>query len=275
MKATLPLALFVLGELGEARAYSTAKAHRRLGDDGHHHSGGLACGCEAKETDHPFLIDCNDGARIATAETRLQACDATDAACSAVNAEGVMECQQAFFILQAHHDNCEHDTLSKAQEKMIHDYEDHCLNCVVPRQYVPSHPKCPTVNCDDLSPAILGFEALNSTCVAHGLPGATCCTTVAQQGGFEIIYSYHEQCPHDVVPGYIEQGLHDYEHDCEAYLCNNVDEAFNPNECPTSEEEWQRLATAAGWINCHKAATSMARRSRRLRVSAGVNDDDE
>merc|ERR1739838_650708 len=80
---------------------------------------------------------------------------------------GVAICQQAFMMLQAHHDYCEHDTLSHTMEDLIHDYEDYCISCSVPRAYIPDRPICPKVDCNDLNPAILAYKDLNATCEAE------------------------------------------------------------------------------------------------------------
>ena len=44
-----------------------------------------------------------------------------------------MLCHKAFFILQAHHDYYDHDTLSEAQEHLVHDFEGACMACEVAR----------------------------------------------------------------------------------------------------------------------------------------------
>ena len=56
----------------------------------------------------------------------------TPDACDALTGE-VMECHKAFFILQAHHNYCDHDTLSEAQEHLVHDFEGACMACEVAR----------------------------------------------------------------------------------------------------------------------------------------------
>ena len=86
------------------------------------------CACEAGEDDHPFAIDCSKTNALATAATKLASCAKTKSACAAAGAGGLMPCQQAFFVLQAHHSHCPHETLSSAQEKLVHDYE----SCVSP-----------------------------------------------------------------------------------------------------------------------------------------------
>ena len=76
------------------------------------------CACEAGEADHPFTISCADKTTIATAATTLTACTKTKAACAA-ETNGLMICQQAFFILQAHHSFCGHETLTTVRNDRI------------------------------------------------------------------------------------------------------------------------------------------------------------
>ena len=90
---------------------------------GAHAAAGPVCACAATESDHPFKIDCSDKSAIATAENKLKTCAKSKTACAAEDANGLKPCQRAFFILQAHHSHCSHETLSKAQEDTHHAYE--------------------------------------------------------------------------------------------------------------------------------------------------------
>ena len=40
------------------------------------------------------------------------------------------ECRDAFFILRVVHDECDHNTLSRASEEGLHDLEVYCMNQV-------------------------------------------------------------------------------------------------------------------------------------------------
>ena len=83
-------------------------------DHGHDHGGGqLSCGCESQEPDHPFVINCTDTATIRTAGQTLLACNGGVPASSACEDAVATDptCQIAFFVIQAHHDHCPHDTL--------------------------------------------------------------------------------------------------------------------------------------------------------------------
>ena len=83
-------------------------------DHGHDHGGGQAsCGCESQEADHPFTINCTDVATIRSAGETLLACNGGVPASSACEDAVATDptCQIAFFVIQAHHDHCPHDTL--------------------------------------------------------------------------------------------------------------------------------------------------------------------
>ena len=91
--------------------------------DGHAHGdGGEPCGCAQYEADHPFKIDCSDKATINAAIDRLKKLTPSKAECEKV-VDGVMTNQVDFFIMQAHHDYCDHDTLRTGDEKIFHDWE--------------------------------------------------------------------------------------------------------------------------------------------------------
>ena len=84
-------------------------------DHGHDHGGGgsLSCGCESQEADHPFTINCTDVATIRSAGVTLSNCNGGVPAQSACEGAVATDptCQIAFFVIQAHHDHCPHDTL--------------------------------------------------------------------------------------------------------------------------------------------------------------------
>ena len=120
-------------------------------EDGHAHGdGGELCGCAQYEADHPFKIDCSDKATINAAIDRLKKLTPSKAECEKV-VDGVMTNQVDFFIMQAHHDYCDHDTLRTGDEKIFHDWESFCLNCVIKREHDDKLKDCPQVTCTDHS----------------------------------------------------------------------------------------------------------------------------
>ena len=40
--------------------------------------------------------------------------------------DGLKVCAQAFYIIQAHHDYCPHDTLTRYEEELFHEWEASC-----------------------------------------------------------------------------------------------------------------------------------------------------
>jgi len=79
--------------------------------------------------------------------------------------DGIMKCQQAFFVIQAHHDYCPHDTLTRYEEELFHEWESKCKGCLIKRKYSANQKTCPTVDCKDTMVAKLGYEHLNQNCV--------------------------------------------------------------------------------------------------------------
>ena len=58
----------------------------------------------------------------------LSGCEKSKKGCQEYkDSNGIMVCKGAFFHLQFVHDWCPHDTLTEAQEKGIHDWEDYCV----------------------------------------------------------------------------------------------------------------------------------------------------
>lgn len=217
---------------------------RSLQDDhaGHDHShdahmpccGGECwcdCGCEKDEEDHPFTIDCSATQAIRDAGVIMGGCGTpSEANCRDKLEAGNNTCQTAFFVLQAHHDYCDHDTLTTAEEEIVHDWEAHCINCKIHRQYDANLEMCPTIDCKDPAPAETAFQTLNSTCT----PGATgsCCGDELTIGAFATIIAYHDLCSHDDVPHNVELAVHDFEHSCEDHMCNFEKEGYDGTACP-------------------------------------------
>ena len=135
-------------------------------EDGHAHGdGGEPCGCAQYEEDHPFKIDCSDKATINAAIDRLKKLTPSKAECEKV-VDGVMTNQVDFFIMQAHHDYCDHDTLRTGDEKIFHDWESFCLNCVIKREHDDKLKDCPAVTCSDHSILDAAHFTLVNNCEA-------------------------------------------------------------------------------------------------------------
>ena len=59
------------------------------------------------------------------------------------NADQVKVCAQAFYVIQAHHDYCPHDTLTRYEEELFHAWESKCYGCNIVRKYDATLNKCP------------------------------------------------------------------------------------------------------------------------------------
>ena len=55
----------------------------------------------------------------------------------------VKVCAQAFYVIQAHHDYCPHDTLTRYEEELFHAWESKCYGCNIVRKYDATLNKCP------------------------------------------------------------------------------------------------------------------------------------
>jgi hypothetical protein len=181
MAANSVLCKFSLSVLMVARLTTAHETHEEV----------EMCACAAAEEVHPFTLDCTGTAAITAAETTLNTADCqaviagtcatsasdatltgdliaenclapkvftlTDADACDAKTGGVMLCHQAFFIIQAHHDFCEHDTLTAGQEELVHDFEGSCTACEIARAKEVGLAACTVpADCDDPAPATAG-----------------------------------------------------------------------------------------------------------------------
>ena len=88
------------------------------------------------------------------------------------NAQGVMDCQQAFLVIQAHHDYCPHDTLTPYEEELFHEWESKCDGCAIVRRYDSTLNNCAKIDCASTQPAVVAYSTLTDNCVPKdfGLP---------------------------------------------------------------------------------------------------------
>ena len=92
--------------------------------------------------------------------------DAEEYNCRFLKNGDVKTCAQAFLIIQSHHDYCPHDTLTRYEEELFHEWESKCHGCSIVRKHDPDLKNCPVVDCKDTTVAELGYEVLNETCTA-------------------------------------------------------------------------------------------------------------
>lgn len=144
-------------------------------------------------------------------------------------------CKDAFLTLRTVHDSCDHEVLSEAAEKGLHDFE-------VPCEYACNLPDAPLVGeplmCEEEDHDDHGDEEGHSCaceadeldfeidCANTGamlfalqeLQAAGCasdCSSAACTRNFFIVQSHHDYCPEDGIPTEIEDGFHDFEEACE------------------------------------------------------------
>jgi len=214
--------------------------HEELSDGGHaghsHAAGtishGETCGCE-QSGDYPFVIDCTDTDTIRQAMTDLSSCPKTTA-CKTDS-----KCQTAFFVIQAHHDHCKHDTLTTEEEKAMHAYETYCTNCQIYRAFAEGNKDCffmpdkAEEKCAELvaDPTVVNtaLSNLESECT-KGETGK-CCESDLTKGAFATIVTYHDLCDPSDVPENVENAFHDYEHGCEDHFCNMIDAIYDGTKC--------------------------------------------
>ena len=92
--------------------------------------------------------------------------DAEEFNCRFLKDGPIKTCAQAFLVIQAHHDYCPHDTLTRYEEELFHQWESKCHGCSIVRMYNATLKDCPVVDCTDTTVAQLGYEVLNETCTA-------------------------------------------------------------------------------------------------------------
>ena len=207
------------------------------GEEEHHHGHGEAeqCACAAAEEIHPFTLDCADTAQLEAATAKLLSadCEPTEESCEAVT-DGVQLCQSAFFVIQSHHDFCDHDTLTEEQEHLVHDFEAACLSCEIGRPFDAELRNCNQPQCEISEPAEAAFNLLEAQC-----DGTTCCTTSEEQAAYATLYEYHELCDEDDMTEGMEHALHEFEEMCEAFgECNapaSLEEGYEPDHCDEVE----------------------------------------
>ena len=243
---------------------TTAMVAAQDAHDGH--DGMESCACAAGESRHAFTVNCAATAALATAEGTLNSasCEATESSCEAMSDAGgtgtmMMVCQTAYFVLQAHHDFCDHDTLSEAQEGLVHTFEDACHSCTISRPYDSAVRDCVVpANCDDPAPAIAAYTIINATCVE----GGACCADTATQAAHALIYEYHELCHEGDLPEFAEHAIHDFEATCESFgECNTPMSAvtgYEPDHCEEEEDHHEEATPAAAAANPAPTATSSA-----------------
>jgi len=240
----------------------------------HGHSSSEPCACVAEEFGFP--IDCTTAtgtAKVQTAydylvannckdipagETVVKCADETDYA----------ECVKNWFIVKTHHDHCPEDVVPTTVEQQFHVYEQAgCLGCEIKKNYRPALSMCPTVDCTNTdvilsAKDVIGDGTDSNKCTddtgttASPNNDASCCTSNAQKGSWQITRAYHDICEFtqitaldNAVSGietFVEHTIHEFEGQCETFECNVSPEGLDQSVCPAtvaSEWEWGGVFT--------------------------------
>ena len=222
--------------------------------DHDHDHGDESCACHSAHSQHTFSLDCAESDLIAASATTLQGCAVTSAACHAVEADGSEPCQTAFFHIYYVHGACPHDTLTEAQENLVHQYEDVCASCGVQRPYDSAVEACATpteAECEatgDSNAAIVAAAALAAAVEA----GIAACSDEATIASWKTLLAYHDLCEHDALPVEVENAVHTYEDACEDNFCNTVDASFDPAVCVEEEDDGHDHDHAEEVVDCNE-----------------------
>merc|ERR1712054_272177 len=73
-------------------------------------------------------------------------------------------CVPNYYVMQAHHDHCLHDSLPTGIEKALHDYEHFYDDCFVKRQFNAALSACPAVDCTDATAMTKAIATLQAGC---------------------------------------------------------------------------------------------------------------
>jgi len=191
------------------------------GGHGHAHGGGTGpeafegkCVCQA--LGNGWKLDCADKAAIEEAVAKLDA----NAACSKTSPPA--DCIQNYYVMQAHHDHCLHDSLPKGIELKLHAYEHFYDDCFVKRQFDPKATVCPKVDCSNQEALTQAVATLQAGCGT-----AQACTDKTCSDAMKTVLMAHDVCPESSLPNNLEVALHDHEDPCEAQLCNTAEAAFD------------------------------------------------
>lgn len=183
------------------------------GADGHDHDDEHgsettdSCACKAEE--YGFDIDCTNQAAMLDALTTLKA-SGCNTDCSST------ECEKNWYIVQAHHDFCDVNSIPGDVEDDFHDFDETCASCEIKRSFVPGAPDCPIPNCYDDSGNEAYVALLENDC-------STDCGSTACRDAFFLLVATHDSCEHDTLSAAAEEGLHDFEDLCAMHFCNSGD----------------------------------------------------
>jgi hypothetical protein len=110
------------------------------------------------------------------------------------------------------HDYCPTDVIPSEIEDDFHDFDEICMSCEIDRIHVVGAPDCPEPNCEDESGNEAYVFLVENGCSSN-------CATTACSERFLTLHTVHDGCDHDVLSTTSEEGLHDFEDQCDL-VCN-------------------------------------------------------
>jgi hypothetical protein len=160
------------------------------------------------------------------------------------NCKSNAACAKDFAIVLTHHDHCLANTVPKAIEDGLHDFEEKCDACHITRKFDPKLTACPVIACNataDHAAAIAFLNATTNNCKATNCAGE--CAAPWKRLRF-----VHDNCDEDDVPRNAEAMLHELEDACAANDCNAAEKDEAPKCIP--HDKPTTAAPAPGDVVC-------------------------
>lgn len=164
-----------------------------------------SCACALERTNQTISCDANNEKLLQSMEI-LQTNDCGGSCLNAL-------CQNAFFLIQAHHDYCFFNELPNSLSTIFHSFETKCTDCHILRKYNPALLSCPQPNCDNDSGKV-AFELLNSNDCKSDCSNPDC------SDSFQYLRAVYDICPDGTLDLIAELAVNDYDAPCAPYDCN-------------------------------------------------------
>lgn len=169
------------------------------------HQDELSCAC-ALERSNQTVSCTSDNADLVTAMQILQTNDCGNSCLNDI-------CQNAFYLVQAHHDYCFFNELPGTLSTIFHSFETKCIDCSIIRKNNPALQPCPAANCENDSGKI-AFEVLASSDCQKD------CSTKDCTDSFQYLRAVYDVCPDGTLDLIAELAVNDYDAPCAPYDCN-------------------------------------------------------
>merc|ERR1712137_128166 len=124
------------------------------------------------------------------------------------------DCQEHYYIVQAHHDYCNSFEISKDVQKRFHVFLGLCEACEISKKWNERYPACPDVDCGDTQSAVSALNYIQNLCQEE-------CESEGCAEAFQTARAFHDWC---TLPDDLGEQFHSYEYTCEAVDCNSGEE---------------------------------------------------